>query len=82
VSKNGNIFIIESEQIPVVIYLNRFIVNFTQDVQIWHNGSLTVSRRPEKKKDIIVKTIETRLDPEYIFEDRFVSVPNNCRVPL
>jgi len=82
VSKKGNIFIIESEQMPITIYLNRFVVNFNQDVQIWHNGSLTANKRPEKNKDIIVKTIETRLDPEYIFEDCLVSVPTNSRVPL
>ena len=82
VSKNGNIFVIESEQMPVTIYLNRFVVNFAQDVNIWHNGSLTVSRRPEKKKDVINKTIEDRLDPDYIFEDYLISVPTNCRVPL
>lgn len=82
VSKNGNVFVIESEQMPVTIYLNRFVVNFAHDVKIWHNGSLTVSRKPEKKKDIINKSIEARLDPDYIFEDYLISVPTNCRVPI
>lgn len=42
---------------PVTINVNRYVVNFEQDVQIWHNGVLTVSKRPEKKKEVIIKSI-------------------------
>lgn len=66
----------------VFIYVNRAMVNFTQDVEIYHNGVLTVKRRPLTTEQIVYKSINERGDPFYIFEDCMASVPKNGRVHL
>jgi hypothetical protein len=67
---------------PVTITINHLFVDFSQEVKIWHNGTLTVCKKPERRLDFAIKTIESRLDPHYIFEDCLISVPANGRVPL
>ena len=80
--QKGNTFYIESEQITVFIYLNRAMINFSQDVEIYHNGVLTVRRRPQTTEQIVYKSIGARGDPFYIFEDCMASVPKNGRIAL
>jgi hypothetical protein len=41
-----------------------------------------VCKKPEKDMKIVAKTIDERMDPDYVFEDCLVSVPNQERVPL
>lgn len=62
VYQKGNEFHIESDLIPISIYVNRFTVDYSKEVRIFHNKSMTVCRPPEKNMDIIVKTINERMD--------------------
>lgn len=82
VLQKGNEFHIESDKMVVTVYVNRFTVDFNSEVKIYHNQELTVCRKPQKNIPIISKTIDERMDPYYIFEDSFISVPNQNRVPL
>jgi hypothetical protein len=41
-----------------------------------------VCKKPEKDMKIVAKTIDERMDPDYVFEDCLISVPNQERVPL
>lgn len=67
---------------PVLLYLNRAFVNYSQDVEIYHNGALTVRRRPQTIEQVVYKTIGDRGDPFYVFEDCIQSVSQNDRVTL
>ncbi len=66
---------------PVTIYVNRLTVDQNY-VKIYHNGTLTVCRKPQKDHKIVEKSIREREDPFYIFEDCFISIPTNSRVSL
>ena len=74
--KTGNTFHIESEPITITIFVNQLMVDFNQDVVIYHNNVMTVCARPKINKDVIMETIEQRKDPCYIFEDYYSSNPS------
>lgn len=52
---------------PIIVYINRFTVDFNNEVKIYHNKELTQCRKPQKNMAIIAKTIDERMDPYYIF---------------
>lgn len=49
--------------------LNRNFVNFSQNIEVYHNGELTVRRKPEINKNIVSDSMYKFFDPWYIFED-------------
>ena len=55
--------------------VNRKMVNMNENVEIYHNGTKTVDKKPVTNEKIIEKTLYERKDPDYIFEDEFVSIP-------
>jgi len=67
---------------PVTIYVNHVTINYSEPVSIYHNNQLTVIRKAERNINIVKESIRSRGDIFYIFEDRFVSIPDNDRFPL
>jgi hypothetical protein len=74
VEKNGNKFSITGN-FPVRIRVNRDMIDYNSNVSIWHNGQQTFNTNAVVRPDIMQKTLKERLDPFYIFDDEFVSVP-------
>ena len=64
------------------IHINHLFVDLSKDVKVYHNKVLTVNRMPERKSLVITKSIDERMDPDFIFEDCLVSQATTGRVPL
>lgn len=75
VIKNGNDFKILSNR-AVTVMVNRKMINISQPINIIHNDAESLSNQYMKvREEIMIETANSRLDPEYIFEDYFTSVP-------
>ena len=53
----------------ITIMVNKKMVDFSQNIRIFHNGELTVDEKIKQNPETMEKTFLERKDYFYIFED-------------